>query len=181
MQKINGGALCHSMNATQWLRDPTMNSSDLPFETLIKPCVSEVRHLGIQCRRGCSGIPSYGFHKILRFPPNPQKSFSKCKFPHNLQAPIDQAAGRDRQPGAPRHVRTYMFSVSFPTKPLGINRDLQSHIVSPNNDSQVRFELDGTGYGGSGRKESTKSLVQRCGKLIKSDLICDKHPLILAV
>ena len=102
--KINGKVLCHY---TQWVRDPTMNSIDLPFETLIKPCVSEVRHLGNQCRRGCSGIPSYGFHKkILRFPPNPQKSLSKCKSPHNLHAPIDQAAGRDRQPGAPRHVRT---------------------------------------------------------------------------
>ena len=109
--------------------------------------------------------------KTLRFPPNPQKSLSKCKFPHDLRAPIDQAAGWDRQPGAPRHVRTYMFSESFPTKTLGINGDLQSHIVSPNNDSQVRFELDGKGYGGSGRKESTKSLVKQRRKLIKSDLI----------
>ena len=52
-----------------------------------------------------------------------------------------------------------MFIKSFRTKPLGINGDLQSHIVSPDNDPQVRFELDEKGCGGDGRNESTKSLV----------------------
>ena len=81
MQKINGKALCHSMNATQWVRDPTMNSSDLPFETLIKPYVSEVRHLGIQCRRGCSGIQSYGYHKNLTVSTKPAKKLVQMQFP----------------------------------------------------------------------------------------------------
>ena len=87
MQKINGGALCHSMNATQWVRDPTMNSSDLPFETLIKPCVSEVRHLGIQCRRGCSGIPSYGFHKNLTVSTKPAKKLVQMQIPTQFACP----------------------------------------------------------------------------------------------
>ena len=87
MQKINGGALCHAMNATQWVRDPTMNSSDLPFETLIKPCVSEVRHLGNRCRRGCSGIPSYGFHKNLTVSTKPAKKLVQMQIPTQFECP----------------------------------------------------------------------------------------------
>ena len=84
MQKINGGALCHYMNATQWVRDPTMNSSDLPFETLIKPYVSEVRHLGIQCRRRCSGLASYSFHKNLTVSTKPAEKLVKLQIPIQL-------------------------------------------------------------------------------------------------
>ena len=63
------------------------HSNDIPFETLIKPCVSEVRHLGNQCRRGCSGIPSYGFHKNLTVSTKPAKKPVQMQIPTQFACP----------------------------------------------------------------------------------------------
>ena len=104
--KMNGKALCHSMNATQWVRDPTMDSSDIPFEALIKPCVSDVRHLGIQCRRGGSGIPPYGFHKNLTVSTKPAKKLVQMQIPTQFACP--NRSGSRAGPAAGRvSPRTY--------------------------------------------------------------------------
>ena len=64
-----------------------MDSIDLPFESFIKPYVSAVRHLGLPCRRGCTGLPPYGFHKNLTVSTKPAKKTCPKAYSHTICKP----------------------------------------------------------------------------------------------
>ena len=91
--------------------------------------------------------------KTLPFPPNHYKTLVKCENPMHFAGQHRRYCREGLEPDAPRRAHTHMFIKSFPTKPLGISGDLQSHVAIPNDDPQVQFELDGKRCGGSSHKE----------------------------
>ena len=134
---------------------------------------SKAPPFGIQVPAPMSWTQTLQYFENLIIPTKPLQNRGEIENPKPLRVPTDDVTEWDWLAGAPCRVRTYMYIKSFPTKPLGNSGDLQSCMIFSDDTSQVLFGLDGKGCGGSGRKESTKSLVKRCGKLIKSDLICD--------
>ena len=98
-----------------------MNSIDLPFEAFIKPYVSEVRHLGFPCRRGCTGLPPYGFHKNLTVSTKPAKKLVQNADSHTICKPpsIKLQGGT----GSRAHLATYVPTCSA-------NHFLQNHWES---------------------------------------------------
>ena len=91
--------------------------------------------------------------KTLPCPQNHYKTLVICENPMHFAGQHRRYCREGLEPDAPRRAHTHMFIKSFPTNPLGISGNLQSHVAIPNDDPQVQFELYRKGCGGSGHKE----------------------------